>query len=163
MKTGLTQRGWNNVLIFASLFMIILFNSTHQKFTEGDKEVAQSSLIEAAAVIQSVDFSGIKLERIGANWRVLASVEIGGDVATQSIVQGWQSQQFTILESEPQLMASISRYPVIIFAHGYESAQLFEVILEPQTDLAYVLNKLTGQWFVMNHIEASQLIPKPLL
>lgn len=163
MKTGLTQRGWNNVLIFASLFMIILFNSTHQKFTDGEDDIEQASLITQTAVIQSIDFSGIKLERIGAAWRVLASIELSNEIAADQIAQAWQYQQFTLLNEQPQLMATISRYPIVIFAHGYEQAQLFDVILEPQTDLAYVFNKLTGQWFVMNRVDASQLIPKPLL
>lgn len=163
MKTGLTQRGWNNVLIFASLFMIILFNSTHQKFTDGDNEVERSSLIDVNAIIQSIDFSGIKIERIGASWRTVNTSGLVGNISTEQIIQSWQYYEFTKLVDAPQLMASISRYPVIIFAHGYEQAQLFEIILEPQSDLAYAFNKITAQWFVMNYNEASMLIPEPLL
>lgn len=163
MKTGLTQRGWNNVLIFASLFMIILFNSTHQKFVESEDETQKATLIKVDAIIQSMDFSGVKIERIGASWRVVSSFETSKTVDAEKVTSFWQQAQFEQLNEAPELLQQTAQYPVIIFAHGYEQAQIFEVMLEPQNDLAYVHHKSNGTWFVLNHSEALMLLPSSLL
>ena len=163
MRTGLSQRGWNNVLIFASLFMIILFNSTAEKFVNNETDTEQSTLIKSDAIIQSIDFSGIKLERVGASWRVMSELSEISNISSQSIANAWQHQKFEVLTQAPNLMDDISRFPVIIYAHGYDNVQIFEVIIEPLSDLAYVVNNNTKQWFILSIQHSTSLLPTQIL
>lgn len=163
MRTGLSQRGWNNVLIFASLFMIILFNSTHQKLFEGDNEDEKNTLIPDTGIIQLIDFSGLKFERIGANWRVQSAFDTKQQIQPEVYANNWQSLLLNTLPSAPVVSESVRSFPVLIQALGLDSQQIFLVYLDPDTDLAHIHNKVTQQWFVLNLAELNKLIPHVIL
>ena len=159
----LSNRGWNNVLIFATLFMIILFNSTHQKFVEGDSDTEYLPLVPAQAIIQVIDYSGIKLERIGSNWRVQSAIEPLPEVDADALVTNWQSVTFQTLASRPELSVSAYSLPVLVQALGLDSQLIFLIHVEPESGLVYVHNKLSDAWWIGSSEQLPQLVPSTLL
>lgn len=159
----LTKRGWNNVLIFSTLFMILLFNTTHQKFVEGEGVAEKQPLIAAEAIIQVIDYSGIKFERIGSNWRVQSALEGELNIIPEQLVQAWQSLTFEILAESPELSATSYSLPVLVQAIGLDSQQIFVVYLEPSSGLAYFHNKVLDVWQLGAIQEVKLLVPPVLL
>ena len=159
----LTKRGWNNVLIFATLFMILLFNTTHQKFVEGDREIEKLPLIPAEAIVQVVDFSGVKLERIGSNWRIQSAVDGINDENPELIVKRWQTVLFETLPNAPELSAESYSLPVLVQAIGLDSQQVFMVHVEPTSGLVYFHNKVSNRWQIGSTNDLVQLVPVVLL
>ena len=64
----LTQRAWNNVIIFSMLILIVLFNFSSQ-FLNDENEEALSSLVPDDMTITTMEFEQHKVERIGQGWR----------------------------------------------------------------------------------------------
>lgn len=159
----LTKRGWNNVLIFSTLFMILLFNTTHQKFVEGEGVAEKRPLIAAEAIIQVIDYSGIKLERIGSNWRVQSVIEGDPNAAPEQLVQAWQSLTFETLSELPELSANSYSLPVLVQAIGLDSQQIFVVYIEPDSGLAYFHNKILDVWQLGSIRDVKLLVPLALL
>lgn len=158
----LSNRGWNNVLIFATLFMILLFNTTHQKFVAGDDDTERQPLVPASAIIQVIDYSGVKLERIGSNWRVQSALDDLPELNSEQLVDNWQSMQFEFIAAEPDLAANSYSLPVLIQAIGLDSQLLFMVHIEPDSELVYFHNKVTQKWQIGVLSELVQLMPEPL-
>ena len=158
----LSNRGWNNVLIFATLFMIVLFNTTHQKFVAGDDDIERQSLVPETAIIQVIDYSGVRLERIGSNWRVQSALDDLPELNSQQLVANWQSMQFEFITSEPDLSANSYSLPVLIQAIGLDSQLLFMVHIEPDSQLVYFHNKVTQKWQIGVLNDLVQLMPEPL-
>lgn len=159
MKTGLTQRGWNNVLIFASLFMIILFNSTHQRFVSNENSSVKRSLIESSQFVQNIDFNGLKIERIGNAWRTVTQVPFKQKVDAGNMTQNWTQQLVTVLEQPPEVAQSHSRLPVSVDIIGPTSGLIFEFIVEPALSVVYIFDHQNNQWMVIEQTQLSLFVP----
>jgi len=159
----LSTRGWNNVLIFASLFMIVLFNTTHQKLIVGDDDIEKQTLVPEQAIIQVVDYSGIKLERIGADWRVQSSLSIQQQINPNELVNNWQNMTFEVLSAEPELSAQAYSLPVLVQAIGLESQLVFVIYVEPESGLVYFHNKINDLWQLGSVSELMLIVPPKLL
>lgn len=159
----LTKRGWNNVLIFATLFMIVLFNSTHQKFVAGDEDSEKLPLVSADAIIQVVDYSGIKFERIGSNWRIQSAIETEQNAEPEQMVNFWQTLMFETLPNVPDLSVDSYSLPVLVQAIGLDSQQVFIIHIEPTSGLVYFHNKVSDLWWLGSVNELQQLVPAILL
>lgn len=158
----LSNRGWNNVLIFATLFMIILFNTTHQKFVAGEDDIERQPLVPEQAIIQVIDYSGVKLERIGSNWRVQSALEDLPEINAEQLVANWQAMQFEFIASEPDLAANSYSLPVLIQAIGLESQLIYLIHIEPDSELVYFHNKVSQQWQVGVSSDLASLMPSSL-
>lgn len=164
MRTGLTTRGWNNVLIFASLFMIILFNSTHKMLMDESEETNLQVLVAPQWIIQTIDFSGLKFERIGASWRTVTSLVDAKVTNVASYVKNWQNQRISVLSSRPDMNQQSIHFPIVVYILGSEQGTMvFEVFIEQDNGLVYMQNKMTQNWFAMTLQELSQLVPSVLL
>ncbi|CAG8999705.1 MAG: hypothetical protein CENE_01684 [Candidatus Celerinatantimonas neptuna] len=79
MRLG--RRGWNNVIIFVVLAMILLFRFTSEKLNEHRSEPAssvqasssslanQGRLLPSDAVVLELDLPGRVIQRVGTGWR----------------------------------------------------------------------------------------------
>lgn len=160
MKTGLTQRGWNNVLIFASLFMIILFNSTHQRFVSNENSNVKRSLIEPSQFVQNIDFNGVKIERIGNAWRTVTQVPFKQQLDAENITQNWTQQLVTVLAQPPKVAHSQSRLPVAVDIIGATSGLIFEFIVEPELAVVYIFDHQNDQWMIIEQAQLSLFVPR---
>lgn len=68
----LSRKGWNNVLIFSTLFMIFLFNGMHHKLmTNSENQSSHQAIIPQTELILTLDMPNFSIERIGRSWRVV--------------------------------------------------------------------------------------------
>lgn len=66
----LSRKAWNNVIIFAMLIMILLFNTTTNILNTERQDNHAQSLIPEGAVLMTLETNGHKVERIGQGWRI---------------------------------------------------------------------------------------------
>ena len=163
MRIRLSKKGWNNVLIFASMFMILLFNYSHKMITGGKPEQVPQSLVPAESFIQSLDFSGIKLERIGTGLRVLTDLKTAQMNPASNYVDTWQGQPFELLLSEPLILDSATSVPVVVWVAGQASGWVYRVVIDEQQGTVYIQDSRQSLWYAVGREYLTQLVPAPLL
>ena len=163
MRTGLSQRGWNNVLIFASLFMIVLFNSTHQRFVSNENNTVKRTLIDSNSLIQNIDYNGLRFERIGANWRTVSSITLDKELMPADIISHWTSTSIELLTNEPAINSSNTRLPISVDVLGTKQTLIFEFIIDNDLGLVYVFDHHLAQWMMIDQSQLPLFIPLVLL
>lgn len=164
MAIRLSKRGWNNVLIFASMFMIVLFNYTHKMFSEGDKAGGQvMSLLPANTLVQTIDFNGIQFERLGTGWRTLSDIE-GVEITTpQRYLENWLEQPFVTLSTPPAVLQSAQSSVVVVWVAGQSGGWVYEFLIDHVEQSVYVKAHQTEIWYQVPYHLLEQLIPAVLL
>ena len=162
MRIRLSKKGWNNVLIFASMFMILLFNYSHKMMT-GDQTVEPiQTLLPQGTLIQSVDFNGIKLERVGASWRILTDISEPDMADAKHYLDTWQQQPFQTLTSAPLMLETAMSLPVVIWVAGQTNGWVYEFVIDHVEGTTYVKDHQHSLWYVVEQQYLSQLIPQQL-
>lgn len=155
--------GWNNVLIFASMFMILLFNYSHRMMTQGHESGETNTLVGVNTIIQSIDFNGIKIERLGANWRSISGLELNKPLNTELIIETWTQQPFVALQSPPLLLDTTKIFLVVVWAAGEPSGWVYEFAVDNVEQTAYVKDHQQNIWFYIEPASLAHLIPEPIL
>lgn len=95
----LSQRGWNNVIIFTTLILILLFNFSSDFLNRNAEDKAEiSTLIPSGWVITTIDYGQDKVERIGQGWRS-QSGKLNHEDLTQ-LVSAWQNAEIELFDSK---------------------------------------------------------------
>ncbi|GAA5216348.1 hypothetical protein ACFSJ3_12310 [Corallincola platygyrae] len=135
---ALTKRQWNNVLIFASLSMILLFNVTHKRWLSSD-EHERLELVPADATVLTLDLPAASLELIGKGWRVTPA-DVISPTEAEKLVQQWLGLSATpvLPEFEQAANAALSQPDLVI-----------RVLLAGEQNPRTILLARTNQrWFV---------------
>ena len=77
------------MLIFACLAMILIFNSTHLRWTDRGDDPADWFLLPEASMILTLDFPAATLERTGPVWRVTGPVTLSQE-EVENLAAQWQ-------------------------------------------------------------------------
>ena len=163
MRTGLSQRGWNNVLIFASLFMIVLFNSTHQRFVSNENSKVKRTLISSNSLIQNIDYNGLRFERIGASWRTVSSITLDKELMPDKIIAHWTDVTIEVLENEPEINSLNSRLAASVDVLGTKQTHIFEFITDNDLGLVYIFDHSSTQWMMIDQSQLALFIPLVLV
>ena len=127
----LSKRAWNNVLIFASLFMIVLFNFSNKLMLENANQ-APLTLLPADAMIQRIEFGQQELQRIGRGWRLQPMR--GDEVDLNQLIQNWQ--QVILTPTERSMPAN--PYVITLWLAGEEKGRVVTLApVKQQLLLAY--------------------------
>lgn len=133
----LSQRAWNNVIIFSMLLLIILFSSSSNFLNRNDTDNEQPlPLVPENSLIMTLDFGAQKIERIGRGWRVLGE-EIDATVDQSmltTIVENWR--QATITPSE-QIIQDDGLI-VVVWLAGQDLARVYQFDQQNKTLLVKV-------------------------
>jgi len=125
---ALTKRGWNNVLIFSCMGMILIFNLMGGKLIENAEGDITSVLPEQSMILtlENPDFS---IERLGTNWRVTPSERLSTEAA-QAIINKWLAMQggITLLPGSDE-----QGYRVMVWLAGDELPRRYWV--QPKSGL----------------------------
>ena len=103
----LTQRAWNNVIIFSMLILILLFNFSSQ-FLNDENEDVLSSLVPVNTIITTMEFEQHKVERIGQGWRETSGKFSHSELV--DLVERWQSAKIELvaqIDNEQHKLASV--------------------------------------------------------
>lgn len=104
----LSQRAWNNVIIFTMLVMILLFTSTTNILNgESPDVLANNTLLPPHSTILTIDFGQQKIERIGRGWRLKPANNVD-ESDLQKLVDNWLDTPLELVDVQ------ISQPPLIV-------------------------------------------------
>lgn len=144
----LSQKAWNNVIIFTMLLMILLFSTTSNILNTGTSEGDVRLLLPENVPIMKIDYGNMKIERIGQSWRVLTN-NTGADLTfePQNIVQHWQMAKIgasSAAEQQPLV--------VVVWLAGEVKGRVFKLYIAE--------NKLqaNGKFYQLSDVHAQNLL-----
>lgn len=83
----LSKRGWNNVLIFACLGMIIIFNLMSGKIND-NAEGSIVNVLPEQSMILTLEYPNVAIERLGTSWRINPSDVLSSE-NVENIINSW--------------------------------------------------------------------------
>ena len=167
----LSQKAWNNVVIFAMLFMVYLFTVSNNLLQDGDSGKAQKQpLFPPYSVVMSMDFGVVRLDRIGQDWRVSGELlqnhlneNLEQPLPQQKTAQQKLSELLSIMETWSGLEAipfvaqpESAPFVVSILLAGEDKKRVYQVFQQGND----VLLKLGAEWFLVENTVVNALFPR---
>jgi len=157
----LSRTGWNNVIIFSVMIIIIFLNFTNNKLfrRNGDGAYTQDvAIFKDHAVILTLTINQqIKIERIGQTWR-MAPVKLKTQ-ALEQMMLSWQ-QATGNTETLKYDLSKQTAINVTAVLAGEDKPQ--RLSLYPTQDQLLLFNHQTEQWLSLPLAIYYQLIPAKL-
>ncbi|QUM86932.1 MULTISPECIES: hypothetical protein [unclassified Moritella] len=152
----LSRRGWNNVLIFAVLAMMLVFQYSGKKI-EGDESAGQyQTALPAHAVVLSMQFDNIQIQRVGSQLATLPELGLSQPQLKQ-IIKAWETATFKPVVND--IVIANLAYGINI---SFELANLSEpvTLILYQIDSGYLLQNWQGQLLKIDESELQVLLPR---
>ena len=129
----------------------------------GSQDSEVSPLVNEGKLIQSIDFSGVELQRVGSTWRVLSKIPtLKIEQPEQYIIQ-WKQDPLELLTASPMVMDTAQTMPVVVWLAGQQEAAVYEFMIDATQQAVYVKQHQQERWFVMDYAKLSLFIPAELL
>jgi len=161
----LSRTGWNNVIIFSVMIIILLINATNNKLFPNEEDDNQSERlilpVHSVILTLSINFPAQQqalFERIGRNWQLTAK-GILLEKTNQQIEQmmfAWQ-QSRGLVQAADIVIDSEQAITVKIALAGEDN--LFEYTLYPLTDQLLIYHHQEKQWLALPPTLSQQLLP----
>jgi hypothetical protein len=142
----LSRSGWNNVIIFSVMLIILVINFSNDKLFSKNAKLSNApsqelSLLGEHAVILSLTInSKIRIERIGTNWRATPAIIAGQ--ALEQMMSSWQNALGNQTSTE-QIIAVDAPRQIRISVALANQTQPTELLLLPNDDMLTVVNITT--------------------
>lgn len=146
----LTQKAWNNVIIFAMLFMVLLF-SLSNKLMLKNTESTRHFLLPEHGVIMRIEFAEVSLKRVGQLW-TREGAEQYSVRELQPLVNNWGQ---VIVEPQPEVSLT-SPYIVSLQLAGESSMRVYQLM---QFEQGLFIN-FQGKTFLAANTEMQMLAPR---
>jgi hypothetical protein len=153
----LTQKTWNNVLIFSMLILIVLLNYDR---LFGNAEGGTQGIVKESDFIVSLQINQMTFERIGTGWRVMAPTEADlpnmQSEGIDALIAQWQRALIRPSPENiaPELTASPD-YLVSLSVAGQQSAMVMGLLEVDGT--TYVI--YGGELYLLDFPTLAQLLP----
>jgi len=159
----LSRTGWNNVIIFSVMIIIIFLNFTNDKlFRRNDAgEYTQNIPIfkEHAVILTLAINHKIQITRLGKDWRITPKNMVISLQALEQMMLSWQ----TATGNSETLKYDLSKQTAIeITAELAGEEQPYQLNLFPTQDQLLVFNKQTQQWLSLPLALYYQLLPNEI-
>jgi len=159
----LSRTGWNNVIIFSVMIIILLINATNDRlFPEGDSGNDNTLLPEHSIILTlTINFSDnrqLAFERVGRAWQ-MTSQGLLVDLSNQQIDQlmlAWQ-QGSGLLQADDILVEGLKGIEVLINTATSKDELVYK--LYPLVDQLLVFNLQNKLWLSLPKAVAHQLVP----
>lgn len=119
----LSSKAWNNVIIFAMLFMVYLFSISNKFIVENKSNDKVHFLLPEHSVIMQIHFAEVKLERVGQTWRSTGSDQWTMD-ALNALIHTWG--KLVVYNVPYQDIAT--PYVVTMLLAGEENQRVFQLL-----------------------------------
>ncbi|PKI02946.1 hypothetical protein [Glaciecola sp. 33A] len=127
----LSQKGWNNVIIFTMLAMILMLNIS--SFDSDDSQLPQP-IIEQGAILLSLQIDQDVIERAGQTWRFSSSSPMASTAALEgqagalaALVNNWQR---ALVKSQREVSAELLKSPdfvVVLWLAGERNGRVLSI------------------------------------
>jgi len=159
----LSRTGWNNIIIFSVMIIILLISATNDRlFPERGRDSDKHLLPEHSVILTLViNFDGkrqLTFERVGRAWK-MTSQGLLVDLSNQQIEQlmlAWQ-QSSGLVQADDILIEGLSGIEVLINTATQKHELAYMVY--PLVDQLLVLNLQNKLWLALPKAVAHQLIP----
>lgn len=160
----LSKTGWNNVIIFSVMSIILMINATNNKLFPDDQESKSERLIlpeHSVILTMSIEYSSsqmIAFERIGRGWQLTAKGLLV-DKTEQQIDQmmfAWQ-QSVGLTQAAEVVIDNVEGIKVEINIAGQNKAYVYT--LYPLNDQLLMHLHQEGTWLALPAALAQQLLP----
>ena len=152
----LSRRGWNNVLIFAVLAMMMIFQYSGNRLSQNDGATRYQSALPAGAVILSMHFDNVLIRRIGSQLQAQPTLALSQS-QLQQIIQAWEGATFKPLPSDVQVTNLAYGINIV-----FELANLAEpvTLILYQLEDGYLLQNWQQQLLQLDASELQVLLPR---
>lgn len=159
----LSRTGWNNVIIFSVMIIILLINATNDRLFPEGESVSDKTLLPEHSVILTLainytDKRQLTFERVGRAWQ-MTSQGILLDLSNQQIDQlmlAWQ-QSSGLVQADDILVEGLAGVEVIINTATSKNELVY--MLYPLRDQLLVYNLQKKLWLSLPIAVAPQLAP----
>ncbi|WP_371196056.1 hypothetical protein [Glaciecola sp. SC05] len=153
----LSQKAWNNVLIFSMLILIAIFN--YDRLFPSNESGVQAVVADTEFIL-SMQINQLNFERIGTGWRVSApSADDIPNMQSEDIdalVNQWQRASLRPSSSFlPAEVTASPEYIVSIWVAGQKNAKVLGLLQSENT--AYVI--YDGDLYLLDFPNLNQLLP----
>ncbi len=135
----LTKKGWNNVLIFAVLGIVFVFNFSHKLKLQ--PQVAQRTVVSNQQTIVEIKTPDFKLIRTGRSWSSEPSTGLSSQQLTH-LVNNWQSIALKSTTASPN---SSSDYYISIYIAQQEQPIMVQLEQDGDNYLLHVHDDISLQ------------------
>ncbi|KGJ97470.1 hypothetical protein [Colwellia psychrerythraea] len=161
----LSKTGWNNVIIFSVMIIILLINATNDKLfpNEEDRNNAEQLILPANSVILTLlieltESQQVLFERVGRSWQLTTKgiiLEKNGQQIEQMMF-AWQ-QSNGLVQAAEIVIDSEQGITVKIALAG--EPQERTLVLYPLSDQLLIYQQRDNRWLALPATLAQQLIP----
>ncbi|MFC3123080.1 hypothetical protein [Agaribacter flavus] len=153
----LSQKAWNNVLIFSMLILIAVLN--WDKFF-GEGELAVMPVLPEGAVVLSIQIDQIRFERVGTGWRVVANAaDLTDSLSSEhvgEIVSAWEN---ALMRLPFEQLNAEDFYPsdhiVSVWVAGQKNGLVFSI--KTIQEYTYIVHE--SKYYVLDFPTVAQLLP----
>lgn len=151
----LSRRGWNNVIIFVVLAMMMIFQYSGKKLNE-NKTPSYQTALPANAVILAMQLENMNIRRVGAELEMTPKSHLS-QAQLAKIVKTWETATFKSLPSDIQV--ENLAYGINI---SFTLANLAEpvVVILYQIDNGYLIQNWQNQLLQLDESELQVLLPR---
>ncbi|WP_416306868.1 hypothetical protein [Neptunicella sp. SCSIO 80796] len=149
----LSRRGWNNVLIFACLFMILLFSTSNRILLQNEEQSQSQLLLPESSEIMAIDYGTHKIERIGRGWRSVPVLDMD-ESQLNDIASHWQQA----IVAKPMSGQLAQPYIVTLWLAGQEQGSVYKLL--PQGNDILVQHQ--QQLYLLTQHSLSDFIPEEI-
>ena len=152
----LSRTGWNNIIIFAVMGVILLINLTQRPANHDSSSVSrEQALFTQSQLILTLEIQQhVTIERIGRTWRSSPALIQGQ--ALEQMMMSWQSLSGKLVEQPAQVDLKMGL--VVSLAIAGES-DLLQLQLYDLDGTLYIYKPAVGQWYALPLPLFSQLLP----
>ncbi len=160
----LSKKGWNNVLIFSMLIMIMVFNGVHTRFNSSESTNSQVTLLPEDSLVLTLTFPEVKIERIGQGWRTNPAVELSTEQLSQ-VMADWQQQtaELQLDDNEAKVMTKGKMPAVYVVAELAGKTDGAVYAFYPQLSEVWIHDQQQSRWLKAPITVMSGLIPELLI
>lgn len=149
----MSRKAWNNIIIFAMLLMIFLFNATTNILNNPDDKNQPVGLLPEHSLLMTLQSNGFEIQRIGTGWRLVPAADITQE-QVHAIVENWQMTTITPIETPSPENNSLI---VIAWLAGVDQGLVFQLYQQQQD----ILVQHQGNWFIINDSDLEQFTINP--
>ncbi|MCP4862367.1 MAG: hypothetical protein GY897_00155 [Alteromonas sp.] len=147
----LSKRGFNNVVIFAMLGMIFLFNL--DRFVPDSQQPVCLPLLPENAHVLKIEQSGIKLERVGQQWR-WNGVNKTLNSTPEAQINQWRNAVMQPAKA-PREITQTEPLIAVVWVAGASQGLVYAFVARDQN----LWVQFDQQWYTLDKVRLSQLLP----
>ena len=161
----LSRTGWNNVIIFSVMIIILLINATNDKLFPDEENNSKGELLilpkHSVILTLAIDLSAsqqVLFERIGRSWQLTTKGIIleKTDQQIEQMMFSWQ-QSGGLVQAAEIVIDNDQGITVKIALAGESQARTF--VLYPLNDQLLIYQKRDSIWLALPAPIAQQLLP----